>query len=115
MASMFWSMRAVPKHTSMDRFSTTLNSTLVSKSPFLICSVMLYLVLITSFYADKSDGCTSSDILDDQCMGRKCSEKRSGLGAASRRPVTGCIVLFPAPIGMRTKYADHPETARIEV
>lgn len=58
-ASMCSSLKDVPRSTSVGTFSTTLNSTLVSKSPISICSVMFPWVLSWSLDADKSNGCTS--------------------------------------------------------
>lgn len=45
-----------PRSTLMAKFSTAVNSTLVSTLYILTCSVMLTLVLSPSFEADKGDG-----------------------------------------------------------
>lgn len=65
------SMKAVSRGIPMVRFSTTVSSTPVSKAPDLVYSVMLLWGLRRFLEADKSDGCTSLDILDIHSVGCK--------------------------------------------
>lgn len=78
MARICSSMKAVPKTTMIAKFSITVNSAVVSKLLFLVCSVMLRLVLSRSFDADKSYGSTSLDILCNRSGDRKTFEIRIG-------------------------------------
>lgn len=71
MARLCLSMNAVPRKTSIANFSTTLNSTVVSKSAVLRCTVLSSLTLNRSFDADKSDCCTFLDIFDKQWVATK--------------------------------------------
>lgn len=60
------SMLAVRRVTSMSEFPTIVNCIVVSKSPILRFSVMFPLTLRKFFIIDKSNGCTFSEILDNQ-------------------------------------------------
>lgn len=78
-------MKAVPRGTWIVILSTTVSSTVVSDSPFRICGVMSLFVLIRSFDADKSDGCPSLDILDNQSVSRKSREMKFDGAPVPRR------------------------------
>lgn len=108
-------MNAVPKSTSTAKFSSTERRTLVSKSPMLICSVMLSFVLRRSFDVYKSDGRTSLDTLHDQSVGRKCFEIRFRWAPVSKNQATGRIILYSAQVEMRTIDADFFVTAVTEI
>lgn len=75
MARMCYLMKVVRKRNSMAKSSSTVYSTVVSRSPIRICSVMLPLDLIGSLEAYKRDGGISSDILDSRSVSRKSFEK----------------------------------------
>lgn len=76
-------MKAVARSTSIAIFSTTANSTVVTRLPIQICSVMLPLVFYRTVAVDKSDCCTSSDILDSPSADRISYEIIIGWTAVS--------------------------------
>lgn len=115
MARMCSSTKAVPKSASLAKFSTTVNSIVVTTSPMLPHNVMLPFDLSRSFDVDKSYGSPSLNIKDSQSVVRKSFEIRFGWSPVSRRHNIGFIILFPAPIEVRTKYAKSSVTTRTEV
>lgn len=65
------SINALSRSISTENFSTTVKILLVYNLPTLICSVMLLLILSRVFFVDKSGGCASLHIFDNQSVGRK--------------------------------------------
>lgn len=114
MASMGHSTNAVRRNSLMSRLSTTVNSTLVRRSPILICSVIMPLLLSQSFDTDTSAGFISIDILDNQSVGRKYFEIRFGWAPTSMRQTTRCVILCSMPIEMRTKNPYCHAAERVE-
>lgn len=114
-ASIFSSMKAVLTSTSMAKSSTTVNSTLVSRSRILIYDVMLPSILNRSSDVYQSDGWTSSDILDDQSVCKKTFKIWFGWASSLRTQAKRCVILFSAPITIHTKFADCHVTAIFEL
>lgn len=115
LAGMCSSMKAVLRSTSTARRSGTVNSILVSRLAIVICTVVLALVSSRSFDRDRSDGCNSLHISDKQSVGRKSFEILFWWTPISESRLRWCILLCLAPIEMRTKYADCPVPAELEV
>lgn len=98
MARMYSSMVPVPGSIMNPKILTTAHSTVVNRSSTLRYRVM-FLLNFSQFYdADKSDGCTFSDILDNQWVGKKSFETWFGRAPVSRWQITACKTLFLAPI-----------------
>lgn len=95
----------------MTKFSTTVDSELVSKFLILICSVMLPLVLSQFFDTDESNGCILFVNFDNQLYGMKYLGTRFGWASVPRKRPTGCIILFSLTAEMSTKYSDFPVIA----
>lgn len=74
MPRMSSSMKPVLKISSIAKFSNTVRSTIVSKSPILTCNVMLPFDLSRSFDRDRNDGYTSLHKCANQLVGRKSLE-----------------------------------------
>lgn len=81
MAKMRLSMNAAPRNTYIAKFSTILNSTVVSKLPIGMYFVTSLLALSRSFDSNKSEGCTSFDIVDSQSVGKHSFEIPFRLGS----------------------------------